>query len=654
MEQIKKGDDLSQSKDIVQDNIAKLKELFPEVFTEGKIDFKILQDVLGAEIEFEEEFYRFTWAGKSQARREAHKASTGTLRPCKEESVNWDTSENLYLEGDNLEVLKLLQKSYYNKVKVIYIDPPYNTGNDFVYKDNYNDSLKNYQKITGQVDSEGNKLTTNSESDGRFHSNWLNMMYPRLKLARNLLSDDGVIFMSIDNNEIENLKKLSNEVFGEENFITDLVWEKKKKGTFLSNSITNIKEYILVYSKNKQSFDGLIGEINSEEATYPCINASNKRETRTIPAGIISNFKESDYFLKSGSRISVTTMDIILHSDLVIKDGVLHKELVLEGNWRYSQEKMHEYALAKELYVTQDLYLRRIVKEPRHKTLKDLLPRVGTNPDADFKQININNLFEDGWGSNEDGEEEIRLILEGKGIMDYPKPKKLIQKLLVSVRDSNAIILDFFSGSATTAHAAVELNLLDNGKRKFILVQLPAQTDIESETYKAGYKTIAEIGKERIRRISKKIALENPDKVKELDLGFKVFKLDSSNIKGWDGNPTNVLENLFDSQNNIKIDRSEDDVLFEILLKYGLNLTLPIQEKIIEGKKVFNVGYGALLICLADNITNKVAEGIGNWKNEINPETCRVIFKDTGFTDVEKTNAVQTLKRFGIHEIKSI
>lgn len=639
IEQIKKGDELTQSLDIVNDNITRLKELFPEVFTEGKIDFKVLQDILGDEIETEEEYYRFTWAGKAQARREAHKPSTGTLRPAKEESVNWDTTENLYIEGDNLEVLKLLQKSYSNKVKMIYIDPPYNTGKDFVYKDNYKDNLKNYQQITGQIDDEGNKLSTNSDSDGRFHSNWLNMMYPRLKLARNLLNEDGIIFISIDDNEVDNLKKLCDEIFGETNFISNLVWQKKT-GASDSVTISTITENILVYCKNLNFTSNLFSK-NTESFD---ITRYRSKDEYVEERGLYY----SDNLDRGGLQYSDSLNFGIECPDGTIafpngrssfkNDGWIWKwskakiEWARENNFiefKKSDKKASGWSVYYKNYLFVDNENNKIERSAPHKNL--ITSILNASSASDMKKLFDERVFQ------------------------YTKPVDLLKHLISLVKFNNKdIIIDFFSGSATTAHAIMQLNIEDGVSRKYIQVQLPEPTDEKSEAFKAGYNTITEIGKERIRRASKKIAEVNPDKVKELDLGFKVFKLDSSNIKGWDGNPDNLEQSLFDSQDNIKTDRTEEDVLFEILLKYGLDLTLPIEEKIIEGKKVFNVGFGALFICLADGITNKVAEGIGAWKQETNPESCRAIFKDTGFTDVEKTNAVQTLKRFGIHEIKSI
>jgi adenine-specific DNA-methyltransferase len=615
LEKITRGDEQTKSLDLVSENINKLRELFPEIVTEGKIDFKALQEILGEELEEGEEYYRFTWAGKAQARREAHKPSTGTLRPCKEESVDWDATQNLYIEGDNLEVLKLMQKSYANKVKMIYIDPPYNTGKDFVYKDNYKDNLKNYQQVTGQVDDEGNKISTNSDSDGRYHSNWLNMMYPRLRLARNLLKDDGVIFMSIDDGELENLKKIGHEIFGEENFLTSFVWRRRKTQANLAKHIAPVHDFILIYSKNFQKLN--LNRIPFSEEfikkSFSNPDKDNRGLYQTGPLARPANSSNKEYELTMPNGRKIT------------------------AKWSCSQSTFDELVKDNRLVIPRDGE-----GMPRKKIflseLEGLLP----------------NTWLDNIATNDDGAREIAEIFGSNAFFSYPKPTKLIGFLADFGLDKDGIILDFFSGSASTANSIMSLNNSDFGKRKYIMVQLPEATEENSEPYKAGFKTLAEIGKERIRRAGKKIAEENPDKAKDLDLGFKVFKLDSSNIKGWDGNPEDLETSLFEAQENIKTDRTEEDVMFEILLKYGLDLTLPIDEKLIDGKKVFSVGFGALFICLADGITNKIAEGIGAWKQELNPATCRVIFKDSGFSDVEKANAVQTLKRFGISEVKSI
>jgi adenine-specific DNA-methyltransferase len=669
IEKIKQGDDLSQSKDLVNDNIEKLKSLFPEIVTEGKIDFKALQEVLGEELEEGEEYYRFTWAGKSQARREAHKPSTGTLRPAKDESVDWDTTQNLYLEGDNLEVLKLLQKSYASKVKMIYIDPPYNTGKDFVYKDNYKDNLRNYQELTGQIDSDGNKISTNSDSDGRYHSNWLNMMYPRLKLARNLLKDDGVIFMSIDDNEVENLKKIGNEIFGESNFLCQMVWKRRTSSALADKKISKDHEYVIAYQKKfLPSFIGYAKDYK------------NYKNPNNDPKG--------DWMLDNLTVGMNASMRPNQAYDLVDPETGNVFKFNPNRVWAYIPESMNKLIEEKRIYFPKDISKKPMLKrfksnlKDTHNPFSTILAKVGLNKEA---TKTIQKLFQ-------------------RSLFEYSKPLSLLKELLNQIAYKDDIILDFFAGSASTAHAVMEINSEDGGHRKYIQVQLPEPTAPNSEAYKAGYKNITEIGKERIRQVIKKVESEksglesnlkatqksfeelkkeeanNPalfekgkrkkfeklekeiltlqEKIQNIensDLGFKVFKLDSSNIQSWSGNPDNLEQELFDAVDNIKTDRSEEDVLYEILLKYGLDLTLPIEEKEMVGKTVFNVGMGALFICLAKELTKEVAIGIGEWKTELNPAMCRVIFKDSGFkSDADKTNAAQNLKRYGITEIKSI
>lgn len=625
------------------ENFKKLAAMFPNAVTEakdenGEVVRAIDKDVLMQEIntkvvDGKEERYQFTWPDKKKSVLLANAPINKTLRPCREESVDFDNTENLYIEGDNLEVLKLLQETYLGKIKIIYIDPPYNTGNDFVYNDEFGMRNEEWNEVSGNYDEDGNQITgkleKNTESNGRFHTDWLNMIYPRLRIAKDLLAGNGVIFISIDDNEIENMKKLCDEVYGATSFVAQLVWEKKKKGSFLSKSITNVKEYILVYCKNIDGFEGLIGEINDEEETYPCINAVNKRELRTIPAGIESKYRDKDFFMPKGSEISDTTMSIVLHSDLVIKNGVLAEELTLEGNWRYSQAAMKEYALKKELYITRDLYLRRIVRETRYKTMKDLLSRVGEDTEiAHTGTVDTKNLNSSGWGSNEDADEELRLIFGIQKLMDYPKPVRLILKLLASYRGSDDyIVLDFFSGSATTAHATIKLNAQDGGKRKFIMVQLPELTDEESPAYKAGYKTICEIGKERIRRAGQKIrneqlgiknesdnsSLQTPNS--SLDTGFRVLKCDTSNMKDVYYNPAEYEPSLFTSlEDNIKEDRTSEDLLFQVMLDLGVLLSSKIEETTIAGKKVFNVEDNYLIACFDEDITDEVITEIAKQK----------------------------------------
>lgn len=677
MEQIKEGDGLSQSTNLVAENISKLKQLFPEVITEGKIDFKVLKDILGEEVEEEEEYYRFTWAGKSQARREAHKPSTGTLRPCKEDSVNWDTTQNLYIEGDNLEVLKLLQKSYADKVKMIYIDPPYNTGKDFVYKDNYKDNLKNYQEITGQVDSEGNKLSTNSETDGRFHSNWLNMMYPRLILARNLLKEDGVIFLSIDDHEIENLKKICDEVFGEVNRLSNLIWDTNHSAQ--AGIFKVYHQYILVYCKDIKNIK-TPNSLNSDlfEA------GAMKKESARHPKSIFEFPKGTRFDSPDGTELHGTWGDAekvtLIEGRMISEKGKLKENIKLESSWTQANQMKEFFYGDRETLIdsrgqkVKEFFFNssgkiKIVKERSVET-PQTTQRFGSQGSISKQLASLFNVEE--------------------APFDSPKPIEMIETFCGWFTSEGDIILDFFGGSSTTAHGLFSANIKQKFNRNFILVQIPEKVD-NSNTINLGFNLITDLGKERIKRAgnhliekynsslkekkqllqnleNEQLLIKDTEKISEikdevlslenslnnLDIGFKVLKLDSTNIKPWEGNPENISQLIIESTDNIRLERTEEDVLFEILLKYGLDLTLPIEERIIEGKKVFNVGFGSLFICLSNEITSKVAEGIGIWKKELSPETCRVVFKDSGFTDVEKTNSVQTLKRFGINEIKSI
>jgi adenine-specific DNA-methyltransferase len=647
MEKIVKGHSLSQSTDFVAQNIQTLKNMFPTIVKEGKIDIKELQALLGDDVETEEEYYRFTWAGKSMARREANKPSTATLRPDKQSSKDWKTTQNIFIEGDNLEVLKLLQKSYANKIKMIYIDPPYNTGKDFVYKDNYNDNLGNYLAITGQVDEEGKRINTNSETDGRYHSNWLNMMFPRLKLARNLLKDDGIFFISIDDNEVNNLKKICDEIFGEENFVACLPTIMNLKGNNDEFGFAGTHEYTLVYIKDIESTEDLYGiplEDSDKEdydqddglgaykkgATLMRTGVAGAREKR--PKGYYPIYVSQDLSSISLSRINKDDFEVFPKT----KKG---KEM----SWRRSPETLKNSL--SEFIVTKSKNTISFYKKQR---LSDDLIN-GKKPKS---------LFYKAAYSSGNGTDLIKTLFGDERLFDNPKPITLISDL-ISVGCKEGIILDFFAGSGTTAHATILSNSQDAGDRKFICVQLPEPTDEKSEAYKAGYKTISEITKERIRRAGDKIKSEMKDDLfsaqgKTFDIGFRAFKLDSSNIRAWDGNPDALEDNLFNAGSNIKENRTEEDVLYEILLKYGLDLTMPIEQKAIAGKQVFNIGMGALFICLGDNITTAVAEGIGKWKEELQPATSKVIFKDTGFTDVEKTNSMQILKRYGILEVNTI
>lgn len=607
---------------IVSDNIKKLKEIFPEVFNEDKVDFEKLEAVLGEYKDNGTERYNFSWPGKSKAIRIAQTPSTGTLRPCKEESKNWDTTQNLYIEGDNLEVLKLLQKSYYGKVKMIYIDPPYNTGSDFVYKDDFKDNIENYLEITGQKDSEGNKTTTNTESNGRYHSNWLNMMYPRLKLARNLLKDDGVIFISIDDNEVDNLKKMCDEIFGEENGLQTLIWRKKYTGGKHSSTFADFHEYIICYCKDIR----LLGKVEMER-----------------PDDEKDKFVYEDEYIKERGKYYIRP----LKSNLDPRPTLVYPIQMPDGSSITTQ-----WIVAKETFnnmVKDGRILFKQKNDGNFQVYKKYYENDGGG------KVKIPSILD--FVSNNDAKEELKEIFNISQTRDLPfqtpKPTKLIGFFIKYFSNRNDFIIDFFSGSASTAHAILELNIERDSYRKCIMIQIP-----EGIINKSGYKNICEIGKERIRRAGEKIKEENKDKegIEDLDVGFKVFKLDSSNINRWDSSYEQDLEhNLLSSVDNIKEDRSEEDILYEVLLKYGIDLNMPIEEHNIAGKKVFDIGFGAIIACLDDKITLDVVEGIGKLKEELNPDTCRVVFMDNGFsTDSVKTNAVQILKRYNIEDVKSI
>jgi adenine-specific DNA-methyltransferase len=648
---IEKDDKLTKSKDLLEENIQNLKQLFPEAFTEDKkIDFESLKNLLGEYVEKDKERYSFNWAGKQQARREAQKVSTGTLRPCKEESVNFDDTENLYIEGDNLEVLKLLQKSYHNSIKMIYIDPPYNTGKDFVYKDNYHDNLKNYKEITGQIDSEGNKLSTNSDSAGRYHSNWLNMMYPRLKLARNLLKDDGVIFISIDDNEVQNLRKICDDIFGEENFVACLPTVMNLKGNNDQFGFAGTHELTTVYIKKKSSIDDLNGiPLDKKDIdNYTNEDSIGKFKQgatlmRTGEAGARSKRPKGFYPIYVDESLSKMSLKRNSSSDFeVFPKTVTGKEMSWRRSPKFLEETLSEFIIKKTSNGISFYKKQRLVDDMKK----------GKKPKS---------LFYKSEYSSGNGTSNIVKLFNDR-IFDNPKPLNLIKDFLHIGLNSNDIILDFFSGSATTAHAVLDLNKEDlangqagGGNRKFIMVQLPEPTDEKSEAFKVGYKTIAEIGKERIRRVINKIKEEQDVKIDNLDLGFKVLKLDSSNIKAWDSETENLEEDLLSAVNNIKEDRNQDDLLYEIMLKYGLDLTLPVEEIEIAGNKVFSVGMGELICCLSRSISLDTVRGIGKLKEEINPENCRVVFMDNGFKDdVVKTNAMQILNEYDIEEVRSI
>jgi adenine-specific DNA-methyltransferase len=617
-----------QSENILNNNIAALRELFPEVCCEGKIDFDKLKQVLGEYTDDSAERYNFTWNGKGQALRLSQTPSMGTLRPCKEESKNWDDTQNLYIEGDNLEVLKLLQKSYHGKIKMIYIDPPYNTGSDFVYPDDFSDSLENYKEITGQVDAEGRKVSTNSEANGRYHTDWLNMIYPRLRLARNLLTDDGVIFISIDDNEDDNLKKICNEVFGEENFIAQIVWERAYSPVNLKKHFSTSHDYMLCYGKNftQTKCNGLPRTADANDRYGNPDNDSR------------GDWKSSD--LSVGPIVSSKVYEITTPSG--------RKVLPPSGYcWRLDAEKFNEYVNDNRIWFGPD--------GNNVPSIKRFLSEVkqGMTPMTIWKYTEV--------GHSQDAAQKLKQLFDGKAYFDYPKPVELIKRGLQLYTDKDSVVLDFFSGSATTAHAVMQLNAEDGGNRKFIMVQLPEPYAKGTEAAKAGYKNICEIGKERICRAGEKIKAEVEEQNAQLkigeepkkapDIGFKDFKLDTSNLKKWQPDADELENSLFDSISNYVDGRSELDVVYEIMLKMGLDLTWPLETHTYGCKNVYTIGMGALMICLDDHITPDVAEGMVSLHKELAPETWKVVFKDNGFADDSaKVNVKEILKCAGLDE----
>jgi len=613
-----------ESMNLAEHNIEQLKQLFPNVFSEGKIDFEALKSELGEFTDTDNERYQFTWNGKEQAKRIATTPTLGTLRPASEESVNWDTTENIYIEGDNLEVLKLLQKSYFGKVKMIYIDPPYNTGKDFVYKDDFKDNLANYQRLTGQKDDKGNPLTTNTDSSGRYHSNWLNMMYPRLKLARNLLKDDGVIFISIDDNEIHNLRKICDEVFGEMNFIAEIIW--KKRSTPPNDRIIGAQhEYILAFAKSENKALNLRTRTPEQLARYK--NPDNHPKGPWMAGDLMANVKGGRY---------VNSLNYPIINPQTNKEHYPSSN----GNWRFNQERMKELINNNEIYFGENGDGRPKLK----RFLSEVKSGITWTTLWDFAPLNTI------------ASSEMTEIFGNLTTFENPKPTGLIKYLIEAGLKNDEVVLDFFSGSATTADAIIQLNTKDDGKRKFILVQIPEQTPQKSEAYKAGYETIAEIGKERIRRAAKKIKEEHPDT--QADLGFKVFKLDTSNIKKWQPNLDDLETDLLSAVDNILPDRTSQDLLFEVLIKYGLPLTLPIEQINIQNNgqtyQAWNVANNALIACFDENLTIEAVQAIAALSTPENP-VLRVVFRDTSFqNDITKTNSIQRLKQAGIEDVLSI
>ena len=612
-----------ESVNIVSENLERLKELLPEAFNEGGIDFDVLRQLLGDAKVLDEgkEKYGLNWHGKKKARQIALTPSTGTLLPCPEESVDWDTTQNLFIEGDNLEVLKLLQRSCSNKVKMIYIDPPYNTGKEFIYPDKFQDNLDTYLKYTGQADGNGMKFSSNTESNGRKHSNWLSMMYSRLKIARSLLRNDGIIFVSIDDNEAANLTMIGNDIFGEEHFLGAFVWQRRQNAD--SRNYSNISpdhEYILAYAKSMNS--RLKGRV---------IDTSKYKNPDNDPRG--------DWASIDLSGLATADQRPNLHYDIVDpKTGHTYSPNPNRG-WSKSKERIERMIEEGRI-----LFPSKPNGRPREKKFLSELQSSVTGISTWLpSQVSV-------YTTN--GTREVSSLFGAK-VFDFPKPVQLIKFLVNQATASDDIVMDFFAGSATTAQAVLEASNEDGIKRRYICVQLPEPIGEKTEAYKQGYKTITELALQRIKLAARK--LNNA----VLDNGVKLFKLTNSGIKAWNPDRSDLEETLLAHQEHLIEGRSEQDILYELLLKRGIDLAVPVESRQAAGKTIYSIGHGALFACLDKSITNdqveEIAQAVVEWYRELAPEDTHVFFRDSAFTDdVSKTNMAVILEQNGITHVRSL
>jgi len=617
------------SHDLAEDKKQELLRLFPEIRTEdGKIDFERLKLALGDMVDVGKERYGMNWPGKADCFKTIQAPSLGTLRPCREESVNFDTTGNLIIEGDNLEVLKLLQKSYLGKIKMIYIDPPYNTGNDFIYPDDYTESLQTYLEYTGQVDSQGKRFSTNTEADGRFHSKWLNMMYPRLYLARNLLREDGIVFISIDDFESDNLKKLCDEIFGEENFVENIIWKKRYGGGAKEKHLVSVHEYILAYARNIEALGELFVPLTQESIeryyTYKDENYKTRGSYRTHPLEATKSM---------GERKNLVF-------PITAPDGF---PVMPKRQWLWSPERVEEAFAKGEIAFIKDKEGQWSVHSKQY--LKD---EEGTIRQGKAFSI-IDNVF------TQHGTNEIIELFGDAHVFPFPKPWRLLEPLLnLAALPIDSIILDFFAGSGSTAQAVLELNKQDGGNRKFILIQLPEPTGRDD------YPTIADITKERVCRVIQKLNQEDQGKLplhgsQKPDLGFRVFKLAESNFETWNANvspgDTAALQQQLELHiDHIRDSRTAEDILYEILLKSGFPLTTSVEHLTLAGKTVYSAADGALFICLERQLTLDLIRAMAEHRPD------RVVCLDNGFTgnDQLKANAVQLFKNRGVTSFKTV
>jgi adenine-specific DNA-methyltransferase len=673
MQKLTANDPETHSPELAKENLAALRALFPELVTEGKdgvaVNLDVLKQLVGDQtVTDAEEKYGLNWHGKRRARQLALTPSTGTLRPCPEDSVDWDTTQNLMIEGDNLEVLKLLQKSYAGKVKLIYIDPPYNTGKDFVYPDNFQDNIKNYLELTGQTGEGGRKLSSNTEASGRFHTDWLNMMYPRLKLARNLLREDGVIFISIDDAEVAHLRIACDDVFGAENFIAELIWEGANKNDAMQVGI--VHEYVLVYSRNRERVprewslekEG-VEPVLAEVARLKAVHGTNFDAASTELAGWFRAMKATPSFGLRRFRY-IDDRGTYKEDDPTAPGGrrfELRKPktgevIPLRKNrgWGFDQAEFDRLVAEGRISFISDTSI--MVRRYLHETDSITPPSVFYQPARSASERLAGMMDAD--------------------VFNFPKDEEVLGKFVEMATgdrpEDECIVMDFFAGSGTTAHAVGEANVSHGGRRRYVLVQLPEPLDPENSDQKlaARYcdklgkpRTIAELTKERLRRAGKKIREENP--LFAGDLGFRVFKLASSNIRAWEPDRENLAETLEASIEHLKTDRTEQDILFELLLKLGLDLCVPIERRQVAGAKkqaheIHSIGGGSLLVCLSPAIpqadVEPLALGLVAWHTQLKPagETT-VVFRDSAFADdVAKTNLTAILHQHGLETVRSL
>ena len=635
MKKIEADDPEACSADLMAENLGRLKEFFPEAFTEGEVDFDVLRQLLGDVVDDGVEKYGLNWHGKRQARQLALEPSAGTLRPCPDESVDWDTTQNLMIEGDNLEVLKLLQKSYSGKVKLIYIDPPYNTGKDFVYRDDYRDNMRNYLQITGQVDG-ARRLSSNVETSGRFHTDWLNMMYPRLKLARSLLRPDGAMFVTVDHRECSNLRLLLDEIFGDElRHCSSIAW-KKRSSPDARATIGPVHDWILCYARNVDNIKSAIGKMPLTQARikeYSNPDNDPRGDWASVDmTGMTGRATDDQYF------------DVVLPSGRTIGPP--------EGrSWGLAHETFRQLRADNRIWFGKT---------------GDGVPRIKHFLSESDGQVVPSVWDMDVAGSNDAAKKEVRELFGHSDVFDTPKPVQLVRTMveIATKRDDGSLVLDFFAGSGTTAHAVLEANQRDGGHRRCILVQLPEPLDPDTKRHRAAVefcrrtrlsRNVASLTKERLRRAGRKIKEESP--TYSGDLGFRVFRLDTSNIRSWNTRSGDLEADLLAAIDHIEQDRTEQDLLYELLLKLGLDLCTPIETQSIGGNRVHAVGSGALFACLGvGEEYEALAAGIADWHDELGADIeSTVVFRDSAFADdVTKVNVTAILEQRGLSDVRSL